>query len=79
MSLLLRPSPIGAPWVSGGVEFEMDEKELQIQFGVEHGILEPCQNLNVEGGRLVDANELKVVGEISMWGEIRRRDRYVVR
>ena len=75
----LRPSPIGTPWVSGAAEFGMDKKELRIQFEVQHGILEPCQNLTAKGGRLVDANKLKVVGEIAMWGESHRRDRHVVR
>ena len=36
---------------------------------MQRGILEPCLNLYVEGGRLLDLrNELKAVGKIVMWG-----------
>ena len=53
--------------LGGGVDFEMDGNELQIQFGVQHGIIEPYQNLHAKGGRSVDSGELKVVGEIATW------------
>ena len=79
ISLQLRPNPVGPPWVSGDINFEVDENELQIQFRVQHGILRPHQNLHVKGGSLVDASKLKVMGEITIWGKSHRRDHYVVR
>ena len=84
MSLLLRPILDGLDAtkteMERSVEFKAKNMELQIHFEVQHGILKPCQNLHAKGGRLVDlGNELKVVGEIAMWGESRRRDNYVGR
>ena len=42
-------------WVLGDVEFGMNAKESQVLFGVSCGILRPCQNLYIKGGRFVDA------------------------
>ena len=45
--------PLCPLWVLGGVEFEMDRKELHILFGVQCGILGPRQSFYIEGGRFV--------------------------
>ena len=51
----------------GSVEFKAKLVELQIQFRVQRGLLEPRQNLHVEGGGFMDlGSELKVIGEISI-------------
>ena len=80
MSSSLRLNSVDPPWVSGNVEFWVDEKELKILFRGRCGILEPLHRLYIEGGQFVDARgNLKVVGGIAMWGESRRRDRYMKR
>ena len=57
----------------------MNAKESLVLFRVPHGILEPCQNLYIEGGRLLDAGltwksyegslcEVEVAGGIATCG-----------
>ena len=53
---LWRPNPSSLPWALGGVDS-----------GLFRGILGPCQNLYIKGGRFKGARgDLEVVGEIAM-------------